>query len=430
MYRPDRSGLRIGPFWFMPGLTRANIVTVNFAAFSTVSTITFISLMQPYVLTEMLHVPIERQGTLTGYLAALQEAVVIAMIGVVGAWSDRVGRRPIFLLGFLLIGVGYFFYPLAESESQLILFRVIFAAGVACASVSMSITLQDSCQEVSRSKWLAFNTMIMTSGIMFMALLLVRTPEWYVNLGVDAVAAGRLAFWTMALICLLVSVVLWVGLRDWAKSELVRRKSIFQQIADSLIDGVGKPRLAMAFGAAFVGRGDLVVLSTFLSLWVLQYGNEHGLSIASSATKAGTLFGIIQASGLVWAYFIGVISDRVDRITGLCVALILATSGYLLIGLVENPLGGAMIPAAVLVGMGEVSVLITGATVLGEETRPKNRGAVVGVFGLLGALGILFATYIGGIVFDHIGRSAPFIMMALLNFLLLIAAFSVRFKNN
>jgi hypothetical protein len=59
----------------MPGLSGVNVATVNFAAFFTISTITFMSFVQPYVLTEILHIPQERQGTFTGNLAALQEVV-------------------------------------------------------------------------------------------------------------------------------------------------------------------------------------------------------------------------------------------------------------------------------------------------------------------------------------------------------------------
>ena len=95
-------------------------------------------------------------------------------------------------------------------------------------------------------------------------------------------------------------------------------------------------------------------------------------------------------------------------------------------GLIENPLGGWMIPAAILLGMGEISVLIAAGALLGQEARAETRGAVVGVFGLLGGVGILFVTYVGGLVFDGLGRTAPFVMVALLSLLLLGAAALVR----
>jgi MFS family permease len=426
--KPDSTGLKFGPFLFVPGLTGTNLLTVNFAAFSTISIITFMSFIQPYVLTEILHVPLERQGTLTGNLAAAQEIVVILLMGFFGAWSDSVGRRRVFVFGFFLLAFGYFIYPLANSESELMLYRVIFAVGGACVPIMMSITIQDSCQEVSRGKWVALNSIFTGFGVLFMALVLAKTPQWYGNLGADPVMAGRYAFWTTTGFCLLAALVLWFGLSKRVAAQ-PNKRNLFHQIGEGFGAAMRNRRLAVSYGAAFIGRGDLVVISTFLSLWVVQYGGEHGLATSESLTKAGMLFGIVQGAAMVWSYFMGMISDRVNRMTSLCIALVLASAGYLLIGLVENPLGPGMIPAAILLGIGEISVLIAAGALLGEEAPLRIRGAVIGVFGLLGGVGILFATYIGGLVFDNIGRTAPFVMMGLLNFLLLGIAAMVRFKG-
>jgi hypothetical protein len=59
---PDPAGLKLGPFWFVPGLTRGNVATVLVAAFCTMAVNTFMSFTQPYVLTEILNVPQARQG--------------------------------------------------------------------------------------------------------------------------------------------------------------------------------------------------------------------------------------------------------------------------------------------------------------------------------------------------------------------------------
>ena len=57
------------------------------------------------------------------------------------------------------------------------------------------------------------------------------------------------------------------------------------------------------------------------------------------------------------------------------------------------------------------------------------RGAVVGVFGLIGTVGILFATYFGGQIFDKFAYSAPFTMMAGVNAVIAIWALFIRFKT-
>ena len=55
------------------------------------------------------------------------------------------------------------------------------------------------------------------------------------------------------------------------------------------------------------------------------------------------------------------------------------------------------------------------------------RGAIIGARDVMGGAGIMFAGFFGGVVFDAIGRTAPFTMMGILNATLLVLALVVRF---
>jgi MFS family permease len=74
-----------------------------------------------------------------------------------------------------------------------------------------------------------------------------------------------------------------------------------------------------------------------------------------------------------------------------------------------------MMTATFVLGIGEISAGIAGNALIGQEAPPQIRGAWVGVFGLVGAAGILAATFVGGQAFDRIGYGAPFTMMAGVN---------------
>ena len=186
------------------------------------------------------------------------------------------------------------------------------------------------------------------------------------------------------------------------------------------------PRLALAYGAAFIGRGDFVIIGAFFSLWVTQAGIAAGLTTGASVARGGMLFGILQLGAMGWAFFMGLIADRVNRVTGLCIALTLATVSYLLLGQVADPFAAGFIPVALLVGVGEISVIVASSALLGEQAPAVERGPVVGLFNAIGGAGILFATVAGGYVFDHLGPTVPFTMMGLLNAVLLAAAVVVR----
>ena len=96
--------------------------------------------------------------------------------------------------------------------------------------------------------------------------------------------------------------------------------------------------------------------------------------------------------------------------------MLLAAIGYFTIGLVADPYEtGTMMAATFVLGIGEISAVIAGNALLGQEAPAHIRGASVGVFGLVGTLGILSATYFGGQVFDKYDYSSPFTMMAGVN---------------
>ena len=429
-FEPDKSGIKFGPFWIMPGLSRANVATIVLASFSTVAMIVFMSLIQPYLLNEVVKIPEARQGQVTGYLTAMQEFIVVLLVGVVGAWSDRVGRRFIYALGFAVLGVAYVIYPLATNELELYLYRAIFALGLVLVPVMLSATVQDTPQEGSRGKWVGFMNLCQGVGVVLLAtMLLGKAPAWFVSLGYAPDVAGRLSLWCAGGICGLVALVLWRGLpADMGKATVKKTSSVASQFRDGVIEGFRNPRLAIAFFAAFIGRGDLVIVGSFLTLRITQHGIDQGMTTAEASGKAFMLFGVVQIAAIGWAFFMGIIADRGNRMTAICIALALATIGYSLVGVAVDPLAGAFIPIAILLGMGEVSVIVTGGALFGQEARADIRGTLVGVFNTMGGIGIIIVSGLGGYIYDAVGRASPFTMMGILNGLLLVAAIAVRLR--
>ena len=129
---------------------------------------------------------------------------------------------------------------------------------------------------------------------------------------------------------------------------------------------------------------------------------------------------------LIWAPIMGWIMDKVNRVTAIIIAMALASAGYLGTALLDSPLGTPGIVVFMILGIGQISALITSQGLIGQETRDQDRGAVVGMFSLCGAVGILFATGIGGRLFDSWAPYAPFVIMGVANLLLLVAAIWVR----
>ena len=397
-----------------------------YASFTTLNLLIYMNFMQPYLLEEVFGIARSQQGSITGRLGALQEVVVVVLMSLIGAMSDQWGRRLVYVIGFLFIGIGYVIYPLAGDMVQLSIFRMTFAVGVATIPVMLSAIAIDYSQPVTRGKWIGVSNLVASLGIIFMTLVMAKVPAWLENAGYDGADAGRFTFWFAAMGAFVAAAVLSQGLKGKDADISAARPNPFLSVAAELRRAKENPKLALAFGAAFVGRGDLVIIGTFLPLWAMQMGLEDGMTTGQAMGQAGILLFVNQAAVSGWAFFAGMMNDRFDKISVLALSFTFAAVGYFGLWLVADPFNSFIIIAIVILAMGEVSITVTSNSVIGEHAPQNSRGAALGVFGVMGAVGITVAMFIGGEIFDAVGKTAPFMMMVGFNAVIIAWALVVR----
>ena len=177
-----------------------------------------------------------------------------------------------------------------------------------------------------------------------------------------------------------------------------------------------------------------MVVGTFFSLWFVQVGVDQGMTAGQAMGRAAFLFGaVIQLSAICWAYFMGMICDRINRTSAVAIGFGLAAVGYLWLGAIDDPFspGSLILLACIATGIGETSTVVSSAALLGQEAPPQYRGAVVGVYNKSGAIGIMLATIVGGLLVDRLQvPNAPFTMMGGCNLIILLAAIGVRIWGN
>ena len=424
--QPDRAGIKFGPFWLTPGVSRLNACTYFVSSFTFVTLVTFLNFVQPYILEEILSVPVDKQGSVTGYLNFIHEGTALIIMGLVGAISDRTGRRPLIIVGFLIWAIGFVVFPLAGSLAELYLYRLIFAIGVATASVMVIATMQDYPQEVSRGKWGGFNAFMTSFAILTVTLGLARLPGIFTAAGHAPEAAGRYTFWVGAGVAVVAAMIFRVGFFSGRIAADTAKQSPFAGLRAGIVAARTRPPLALSYASAFAARGDMVVVGAFYSLWFRVAGAEQGIDSAEALKLAGITMSALLAANVLWAPIFGMILDRINRVTGMCIAMTLAAVGYFVLGSVPDPYDMPVMAAATFVlGIGEISAIVAGNALLGQEAPARIRGASVGVFGLVGTFGILFATVVGGQVFDRLGPGAPFTMMAAVNGIIALLALSL-----
>lgn len=428
----DAVGTQLGFSWLNlrlhPQFSRTNGRTLLFICLTGIPFLVIINFIQPYILTAILGIPQEQHGSISGNLALFHELIILLLVSPFGALSDRIGRRRILVAGYIVTGVGLLIYPFATTALGLTLIRVVYAVGASGIIAVYSVILADYPQEKSRGKLVAISGMLNGLGILGLTWLGGNLPEWLTEAGYGPVAAGRLAMAIVAIACAASGIIVALGLRGGDGGGNPEQRIPLRQLVRDGFGAARNPRIAVAYAAAFAARGDVVVIGTYVSLWISQVGSNSGMNDAAALQKATIVFATIQTAALLASPVVGILNDRVNRVTALVIGMSLAAIGYLVFGFQENPAGGSWVLVAVLLGVGQISAILAGTTLIGQEADPKITGATIGVWSFCGAIGTMLGSWLGGQLFDFWMPGAPFVLMGVLNLVVAIAALFVRLR--
>lgn len=412
---------RIGPIDLAEGVLPRHVYCYLFAAFISIGLFTYLIALTPYVLRVNLGLQ-EPFGSISGNLQFYQEIVILMVIGWWGAMSDRFGRRPIYIAGFLIMALAYASYSFARTETELIAFRLIFAVGIAATSALLSAVLADYPQEHSRGKLTAFSFILNGIGSIIFFVGLTKLPGYFNSQGVDESWAGHLAFLTVAAIALIGALVM-LGLKPGRpdNSQEQQRQAVWHLMRQGLV-AAKNPRIALAYFSSFAARADMAIITIFLILWVDAAGIASGMTASEAAGRAGMAVGIANMAAVLWAPLFGIVADRINRVRLLLIGFALATLGYFWVATQSDILAWAAIPALLMMGIGQSSTILSATVLLGQEAPRDIRGSAFGMQSFFGAVGILVMSKSGGYLYDLYGGPAPFYAIAAANGLVFLAA--------
>ncbi|HCS25828.1 MAG TPA: MFS transporter [Spongiibacteraceae bacterium] len=407
-------GRRFLGLQLLPTVGAGNLATFYLACVGGIMLATFMPQMQPYLLSEFLNIPQAQQGVVSGNIAFWGEIAIILAVGVWGSLSDKIGRKPVMAVGFGLMAISIVLYPQATSYHELLVYRVLFGLGVAAFSCMTFTILADYIADESRGKATGILGVCNGIGAMITVFFLLRLPSMFQAQGLDSQAAGQRAYLIVAAIAVVIAIVMWLGLKPRTKTDSQHQEPSIRELTVMGFRAAKDPGIALAYGAAFVSRGNLAIVGTFFTLWLANYGTSvMGLERGEALAKAGIIVGIAQGVTLLGAPMFGILCDKINRVHALAVALLVSFAGYGGTYFIDDPFSSGMIVCAILIGLGEVGGIITSGVLLSQQAPPAIRGAVNGCFNLCGAIGILVAAKFGGYLFDHWRESGPFVFFGL-----------------
>jgi len=418
------AGIKVGIWELSPGIERRNFYALLGTAFFSIGLLTLVGNLRPYLFNTMLDIPDDLQGRLSGSMDVFSEIPALLLSGIVGAASDRLGRRVIYGMGFAILAVGYLLFPLARADWTLFAMVFITACGASLIAAMLSAVIADYPQETSRGKLVGICFFLNGLGVASLVGLASQLPKLYLAQGLDAVAAGRAAYWTVAAMCLVPMVIVLRGLARRSPGQITVQEPLLATLRVGLA-AAKDPRVRLAYFSAAVSRASLSIISAFFFLWMVQAGKDQGMTPAEALSRGGGIFVVIQITATLWAVTVISFIDRVDRVLFMAVASALACGSYIWFGLVDNPFQPAMFVAAVSLGVGEMSGILASQALVGQAAPERGRGAVIGVFTLFGSVGILFAALVGGTLFDIWRPSAPYIVTGCVSGMLCLYAIRV-----
>ena len=427
MTRND-SHSKIGPIELAASVMPRHAWTFLFASFFSIGMVTFVSIGQAYILNEHLGIPVSEQGTISGDLVFWTEIVTLLLFGPTGAIMDRIGRRPVYAAGFIILAIAYLYYPLATDVFQLTLARMIYAVGVVAVTSGLATVLVDYPKERSRGKLIAVVGFLNGLGIVILNQFFGGLPRTLVADGMSGTEAGFWAHTAVAGTAMVTAIVLFFGLKGGTPVRHEERLPI-KELLTSGFRHARNPRILLSYAAAFVARGDQSIIGTFVPLWGMTTGIAMGMEPAEAVRKGTFIFIISQAAALLWAPVIGIFIDRWNRVTALTFCMALAAAGYLSLAMIGNPLETYSLIFFVLLGIGQISAFLGSQSLIGQEAPKEACGSVIGAFNISGAIGILFITTTGGRLFDGMSPKAPFIIVGAVNLLVMLGGLWLRARE-
>lgn len=310
-----------------------------------------------------------------------------------GRLSDRVGRRPIILLGLAGSCASYLMLALADSLPLLFAARIL--GGIAGANIpTAQAYIADITTTENRAKGMGMVGAAFGLGFIFgpaIGGLLSRfgpsTPMWVAS---ALCGANLLAAW-------------WLlpeshTTRDEARPALGRLEALRRALGDSRLTVL----LALYFlvTAAFSG---------FESTFALFSERRFGFTV-------GTLGYLFAFAGVTTAVVQGALVGRaVNR---------LGEARLIPLGMTAIAVGLLLIPAAGSVPMLLLAVATLSAgsgfngpslsSMVSKLTHPDDQGGMLGLASSLSSLGRVVGPAWGGWLFDHYGIGAPYVSSALI----------------
>jgi multidrug resistance protein len=327
-----------------------------------------------------------------GVILAIYSVMQLLCAPVLGRISDRIGRRPIIMLGLLGSSVGYLIYGFATSFAWLFFSRAVHGTCAATVSTAQAY-VADTTDESNRAHGMGMIGAAFGLGFVLgpaIGGLLghsdLRIPGYFAS----ALALANFFFAALAL--------------PESHEPEAKAHIDLALLAAPLRDLPGQlvgHRLSRLFSIAFLTASAMAAFETTFALMVPAVYGYGAMGVGVALAFAGLLQAFAQG------YLVGKIVKRLGEVRILVLGIALFALG--LGPLADLPGPATMLAALGLLAMGYGFASPAIASLISKRTEQALQGEALGLNQSALSLARIFGPLAGGLVYEMLGRSAPYV---------------------
>ncbi|MEZ4617960.1 MAG: MFS transporter [Caldilineaceae bacterium] len=351
-----------------------------------------------------------------GLLFAAYSIVQFFFSPIWGQMSDRVGRKPMILLGLVGFALSFVLFGLANSLTMLFVARILGGVLSAATLPTVMAYIADTTDTKSRGGGMGVLGAAMGMGITFGPVIGGYLSEISAALPFYFSAALALAVACFAAFFLPESRPKAAQLA--ARQSTVRRGPLgnLADVWTALLGPIGFI-LILAFLASFASAN---LEGTFA-----LFSEEH---LGFGASQMGLLFGIMGViMALTQAFLVGPFINNWGEERMIKIGLISSAVGYICLLFTYDMLSVAVVMG--VMGIGNAALRPAVNSLASKRSAADQQGAVMGIVNSYNSLGRIFGPIMGGFIFDLLGYQWPYITGGVL-FLLIWGLSIVLFNRD
>ena len=332
-----------------------------------------------------------------------------------GKLSDRIGRKPVIIMGLILYAVGTLVFPFAQTWIHLVLFRVIQGMGGGMFWPAGTALITDSVPSGQRGRALGFFHAWVMLGLVFGPAIGGAIQVYGLEfLGLQEIDSYRITFYAGGIFAVASAITAFILIKEPQRRQIITSKISDLSIAPSLkrtFNALMAVRFANGFALAFI--------QPILALYMVD---TLGLVRTTAVIWMATAFFISGLIGAGIQFPAGALADKRDRKK----IMILSMSAGA-IATIFMPFAGTVIFIVILMairtgflGLYQPSVLSLQQDIIPSGARGKFTGLGDAAWNLGAIIGPLSL-----ILYDFVDKAYPFYLSAIVSLATVVVFYMV-----